>query len=46
MIMRVMVRFRWLSYLGLLFLIYLAAAMLHDGMVELAWFPPLFGTSA
>ena len=46
MIMRVMVRFRWLSYVGLLFLIYLAAAMLHDGMVELAWFPPLFGTSA
>jgi len=35
MIMRVMVRFRWLSYLGLFFLIYLAGAMIFDGVVEL-----------
>ena len=35
MIMRVMVRYRWLSYFGLLFLIYLAAAMIFDGFMEL-----------
>jgi YjbE family integral membrane protein len=35
MIMRVMVRFRWLSYLGLFFLIYLAGAMIYDGLAEL-----------
>jgi YjbE family integral membrane protein len=35
LIMRVMVRYRWLSYFGLLFLVYLAAAMLFDGFVEL-----------
>ena len=35
LIMRVMVRHRWLSYFGLLFLVYLAAAMLYDGLVEL-----------
>ena len=33
--MRVMVRYRWLSYFGLLFLVYLAALMLYDGLVEL-----------
>ena len=35
LIMRVMVRYRWLSYFGLLFLVYLAAAMLYDGFLEL-----------
>ena len=35
MIMRVMLRFRWLSYLGLFFLIYLTAMMLYDGAREL-----------
>jgi YjbE family integral membrane protein len=35
LIMRVMVRYKWLSYFGLLFLIYLAAAMLFDGFMEL-----------
>ena len=35
LIMRVMVRYRWLSYFGLLFLVYLAATMLFDGFVEL-----------
>jgi len=39
MIMRVMVRYRWLSYFGLRFLVYLAAAMLYDGLVELQWLP-------
>ena len=42
LIMRVMVRYRWLSYFGLLFLVYLAAAMLYDGMVEMSWIPTLF----
>ena len=41
MIMRVMVRYRWLSYLGLFFLIYLSAAMLYDGLVDLKWLPAL-----
>ena len=41
MIMRVMVRYRWLSYLGLFFLIYLSAAMLYDGVVDLKWLPAL-----
>jgi len=35
MIMRIMVRYRWLSYLGLFFLIYLAGTMIHDGVMEL-----------
>ena len=35
LIMRVMVRHRWLSYFGLLFLVYLAAAMLYDELAEL-----------
>ena len=35
LIMRVMVRYRWLPYFGLLFLVYLAAAMLYDGIIEL-----------
>ena len=34
-IMRVMIRFRWLSYLGLGFLIYLTVMMFHDGLSEL-----------
>jgi len=46
LIMRVMVRYRWLSYFGLLFLVYLAAAMLYDGLVELHWIPALFGGEA
>ena len=35
MIMRIMLRYRWLSYLGLGFLCYLALTMLYDGAVEL-----------
>jgi YjbE family integral membrane protein len=34
-IMRIMLRFRWLSYAGLAFLVYLAAVMTYDGAVEL-----------
>ena len=39
LIMRVMVRYRWLSYFGLSFLVYLAAAMLYDGLVDLSLLP-------
>ena len=39
LIMRLMVRYRWLSYFGLFFLIYLAVTMLYDGFVELGWVP-------
>jgi len=39
LIMRVMIRFRWLSYLGLSFLIYLTVMMFHDGLAELGIMP-------
>ena len=35
MIMRIMLKYRWLSWLGLVLLIYLTAMMLHDGLVDL-----------
>lgn len=34
-IMRIMVKYRWLSYLGLGLLVYLAAMMLYDGFKDL-----------
>jgi len=34
-IMKIMLRFRWLSYAGFAFLVYLAAVMTYDGAVEL-----------
>ena len=34
-IMKIMLRYRWLSYGGLAFLVYLAAVMTYDGAVEL-----------
>jgi len=30
-----MLKYRWLSWLGLLLLVYLTAMMLHDGLVDL-----------
>ncbi len=36
MIMHVMTKYPWLSYLGLVFLIYLSAMMLYDGWPEVA----------
>ncbi|MEL0214580.1 MAG: hypothetical protein VW948_02225, partial [Burkholderiaceae bacterium] len=33
MIMRIMLKYRWLSYLGLFFLIYLTVMMLYDGLM-------------
>ena len=35
MIMKIMIKVRWLSYLGLSFLIYLTGMMLYDGIREL-----------
>lgn len=43
MIMRIMLRFKWLSYLGLGLLVYLTVLMLHDGLVKLEVMSPLFG---
>lgn len=36
MIMRVMTKYPWLSYLGLVFLVYLSGMMLYDGWPEVA----------
>jgi len=33
--MRVMLKYRWLSYLGLFFLIYLTVMMLYDGIRDI-----------
>lgn len=35
MIMKVMLKYRWLSYLGLFFLIYLTGMMLYDGIRDI-----------
>ena len=40
MIMRIMTRYTWLAWAGLLFLVYLTYEMLHDGWPEAA---TLFG---
>ena len=42
MIMRIMLRFRWLSYTGLVFLIYLTVVMLYDGLAEFGFFTDRF----
>lgn len=42
LIMKIMIRYRWLSYLGLWFLIYLTAKMLYDGAVDLGLTAALF----
>ena len=34
-IMRIMLKYRWLSWLGLVLLVYLTGVMLHDGLVDL-----------
>ena len=43
LIMRVMLRYKWLSYLGLGLLVYLTITMLHDGLVRLEVMAPLVG---
>ena len=37
MIMKVMVTYRWLSWAGLVFLVYLTGMMLYDGAHDLGW---------
>lgn len=37
LIMKVMVTYRWLSYAGLVFLVYLTAIMLYDGARDMGW---------
>ena len=42
LIMRIMIRYRWLSYLGLWFLIYLTITMLYDGLIDLGLVTAIF----
>ena len=42
LIMKIMIRYRWLSYLGLLFLIYLTITMLCDGLIDLGLITAIF----
>lgn len=35
LVMKIMVRYKWLSYIGLFFLIYLTGAMIFDGVTDL-----------
>jgi predicted tellurium resistance membrane protein TerC len=37
LIMKVMVTYRWLSWVGLAFLVYLTAVMLYDGARDVGW---------
>jgi predicted tellurium resistance membrane protein TerC len=37
LIMKVMVTYRWLSYAGLVFLVYLTVIMLYDGGRDIGW---------
>ena len=41
-IMRVMLTYRWLSWLGLLLLVYLTMIMLHDGLVDVGIISSVF----
>ena len=42
LIMKIMIRYRWLSYLGLWFLIYLTITMLYDGLIDLGLITAIF----
>ena len=42
LIMKTMIRYRWLSYLGLWFLIYLTITMLYDGLIDLGLITAIF----
>jgi predicted tellurium resistance membrane protein TerC len=35
LIMKIMIKYRWLSYFGFWFLIYLTCTMLYDGLLDL-----------
>jgi YjbE family integral membrane protein len=42
LIMKIMIRYRWLSYLGLWFLIYLTITMLYDGLIGVGFIKAIF----
>ena len=42
LIMKIILRYRWLSYLGLWFLIYLTITMLYDGLIDLELITAIF----
>ena len=42
LIMKIMIRYRWLSYLGLWFLIYLTITMLYAGLIDLGLITAIF----
>ena len=42
LIMKIMIRYRWLSYLGLWFLVYLTITMLYDGLIDLGLITAIF----
>ena len=42
LIMKIMIRYRWLSYLGLWFLIYLTITMVYDGLIDLGLITAIF----
>ena len=42
LIMKIMIRYRWLSYLGLWFLIYLTITMLYDGLIDFGLITAIF----
>lgn len=43
LIMKIMLRYRWLSYLGLVFLVYLTGTMLYDGLAQFGFFGAMGG---
>ena len=42
LIMKIMIRYRWLSYLGLWFLVYLTITMLYDGLIGVGFIKAIF----
>ncbi len=42
-IMRIMLKYKWLSYIGLGLLVYLTIVMFYDGLIDLEVITPLFG---
>lgn len=42
-IMRIMLKYKWLSYIGLVLLVYLTAIMFYDGLIDLEVIKPFFG---
>lgn len=44
-IMRVMLKYKWISYIGLGLLVYLTLIMFYDGLIDLEVIQPFFGES-